>query len=124
MTSKKVVDNSPHTIPATSTVTNPVVNPFERFVEERFKIMAMNAEEDRAEAIKQGVTVRLQPGVIRALDAMSKNLDLSRQQLLVQLVETGLHAVIEAYAEGHRPDEREVIYRSLMDEFQVRAEDL
>lgn len=117
MTPKKVVDNTP---PATTQA----ANPFQSFVEERFVAMASAADADRQEAIKQGVTVRLEPGVIRGLDAMAKNLELSRQQLLVEIITKGLRSVIEAYADGHRPDEAQVVYRALMDEMSPRAEDL
>lgn len=90
------------------------MNPFENYVQHRLASIAMSEEEDRREATKQGVSVRLSPGLVRGLDAMAKNLEQSRQVLLVELITSGLHQVIKAYADSCG-DKSQEVYRELAD---------
>lgn len=88
------------------------MNPFENYVQQRLASIAMSQDEEAREGTKQAVTVRLQPGTIRLLDAMSKNLEQSRQLFLVELIEAGLHEVVQAYA-GSCGDAADEVYREL-----------
>lgn len=88
-------------------------NPFENYVDQRLASIAMSEEEDRREATKQAVTVRLNPGTVRLLDQLAKNLEHSRQVLLVELIEKSVQQVAEAYAD-HCGDKAQEVYRELM----------
>ena len=88
-------------------------NPFDHYVDQRLASIAMSEEEDRREATKQGVTVRLNPGTVRLLDQLAKNLEQSRQVLLVELIEKSAQQVAEAYAD-HCGDKAQEVYRELM----------
>ncbi|HCF3694721.1 TPA: hypothetical protein NID02_006100 [Pseudomonas aeruginosa] len=88
-------------------------NPFDNYVHHRLASIAMSEEEDRREATKQGVTVRLNPGLVRLLDQLAKNLDQSRQELLVEVIETGARGIAAAYAD-HCGDKAQEVYRDLI----------
>ena len=88
-------------------------NPFENYVEKRIASIVMSEEEDRREATKQGVTVRLNAGTVRLLDHLAKSLEQSRQELLVEIVETGVRAVSSAFAD-HHGDKAQEVYQALM----------
>ncbi len=98
-------------------------NPFEQYVQDRLQAMYINEEENRREATKQGVTVRLNPGLVRGLDAMAKNLDQSRQVLLVDLITTSLYEVIKAYADSFG-DKSQEVYREISDLISFQEGDL
>lgn len=88
-------------------------NPFDNYVHHRLASIAMSEEEDRREATKQGVTVRLNPGIVRLLDQLAKNLEQSRQELLVEVIETGARGIAASYAD-HCGDKAQDVYRELM----------
>jgi hypothetical protein len=98
-------------------------NPFGNYVQERLQIMAINQEEHSRESTKQGVTVRLDPGVVRAIDQIAKELDQSRQVFLVELIRTGLHEVIKAYADSCG-DKAQEVYREFQDLMSFKEGDL
>jgi len=93
------------------------------FVQERIKMLVINEDEARREASKQGVSIRLEPGKVRAIDFIAKELDLSRQALLQKIIDTGLSEVIEAWADQHGDNAQEA-YRKVCDLIAVREEDL
>lgn len=97
-------------------------NPFDDYVDHRLASIAMSEEEDRREATKQGVTVRLNPGTVRLLDQLAKNLDQSRQVFLVELIRTGAEQVAQAYAD-HCGDNAQEVYRELLELTRYREED-
>lgn len=88
-------------------------NPFTDYVDQRIASIAMSEEEDRREATKQGITVRLNPGIVRLLDQLAKNLEQSRQVLLVELIEKSAQQIAEAYAD-HCGEKAQEVYRELM----------
>jgi hypothetical protein len=98
-------------------------SPLQRFVQERIESMAISEDQDKEEAAKQGVSIRLDPGRIRGLDHMAKQLDISRQALLLELVKTGLHEVITAWANSYGDDGQKV-YREIADLMSFKTEDL
>jgi hypothetical protein len=89
------------------------VSPLQRFVEERLELMAIAEDHDKHEAAKQGVSIRLDPGKVRIIDHMAKQLDISRQALLLELVLTGLGEVIASYCNTFGEDSQKV-YREIM----------
>jgi len=97
--------------------------PLQRFVQERIELMYIAEDLAQRDAAKQGVSIRLDPGRIRGLDHMAKQLDISRQALLLELVSTGLHEVITAWAD-RQGDDREKVYREISDLMSIKAEDL
>lgn len=98
-------------------------SPLQRFVQERIQFMYIAEDRDKQEAAKQGVSIRLDPGNIRGLDHMAKQLDISRQALLLELVKTGLDEVITAWANSQGDDSQKV-YREIADLMSIKAEDL
>jgi hypothetical protein len=94
-----------------------------QFVQERFQLQVINEDEARREASKQGVSIRLDQGKVRGLDFMAKELDLSRQALLLEIVNSGLDEVIEAWAAQHG-DKAGEAYRKVADLMSIQAEDL
>ena len=88
--------------------------PLQRFVQERIELMYIAEDNDKREAAKQGVSLRLAPGQIRALDHMAKQLDMSRQALLLELVTTGLREVITEWANNQGEDSQRV-FREITD---------
>jgi len=99
--------------PENQTMAKKTPNPFDNFVEHRLASIAMSEEEDRREATKQSVTVRLNPGLVRLLDQLSKNLGQSRQELLFEIIHTGAQGIAAAYAD-HSGDKAQEVYRELM----------
>lgn len=97
--------------------------PLQRFVQERIELMYIAEDRDKQEAAKQGVSIRLDPGHIRGLDHMAKQLDISRQALLLELVKTGLHEVITEWA-NNQGDDSQKVYREIADLMSIKAEDL
>lgn len=97
-------------------------NPFDDYVDHRLASIAMSEEEERREATKQGVTVRLNPGTVRLLDHLAKNLEQSRQVLLVELIRTGAEQVAQAYAD-HCGDKAQEVYRELLELTRYREGD-
>ena len=95
----------------------------QQFVQERFKLQVMNEEAAMREAAKQGVSIRLDPGSVRGIDFMAKELDLSRQALLLEIINSGLGEVIEAWASQHG-DKTQEAYRKVADLMSIQAEDL
>lgn len=98
-------------------------NPFANYVQERLQLIYMNEEESKRESTKQGVSVRLDPGMVRAIDAMAKNLEQSRQVFLLELIRTGLHEVIKAYADSCG-DKAQEVYREIQDLMSFKEGDL
>lgn len=89
------------------------MNPFKNYVSNRLADMAQHAHEIEKENSKQGVTVRLKSDQLRLLDTLAKELDHSRQELMVILIDAGIQAMAEAYADvfGDRAQE---VYMDLM----------
>lgn len=94
-----------------------------RFVQERIELMAIAEDHDKEEAAKQGVSIRLDPGKVRVIDHMAKQLDMSRQALLLEFITNGLVEVIEAYSDTFGEDAQKV-YREIVDLSRHTAEDL
>jgi len=94
-----------------------------QFVQERFKLQVMNEDAAMREAAKQGVSIRLDPGTVRGIDFMAKELDLSRQALLLEIINSGLGEVIEAWASQHG-DKAGEAHRKVSDLMSIQAEDL
>lgn len=94
-----------------------------QFVQERFQLQVINEDEARREASKQGVSIRLDAGKVRGIDFMAKELDLSRQALLLEIINSGLDEVIEAWA-GQHGDKSQEAYRKVADLMSIQAEDL
>lgn len=69
---------------------------------------AIAEDQDKREAAKQGVSIRLSPGHIRGLDHMAKQLEVSRQALLLEMINSGLDEVINAWASSHGEDAKKV----------------
>lgn len=88
-------------------------NPFDNYVEHRLQMIAINEEEAKQDQTKQSVTVRLNPGQVRLIDALAKNLEHSRQALLLELITTGINHVAMAYADSCG-DKAQEVYRELM----------
>ncbi len=88
-------------------------NPFESYVEQRLHAMAQSAEFDSREAAKQTVTVRLNPPLVRLADGLAVRLDETRQELLLDVIATGLHEIASTFAEAHGEKSAE-IYKELM----------
>lgn len=86
----------------------------ENFVKERIQMLIINEDEERREAAKQGVSIRLEPGKVRGLDFIAKELEVSRQALLQRIVESGLQTVIEAWADQQGEHSQEA-YRKVLD---------
>lgn len=84
------------------------------FVKERIQMLIINEDEERREAAKQGVSIRLEPGKVRGLDFIAKELEVSRQALLQRIVEDGLQTVIEAWADQHGEHSKQA-YRKVLD---------
>lgn len=97
--------------------------PFQHFVKKRIEEMAFSQDINEREAAKQGVSIRLDPGTIRGLDHMAKQLDMSRQALLLELVTSGLQQVIAAWSQSFG-DDYQRIQREIADLMSIKAEDL
>jgi len=93
------------------------------FVKERIQMLIINEDFERHEAAKQGVSIRLDPGKVRGIDFIAKELDLSRQALLQRIVEDGFAEVIEAWADTHGEGASDA-YRKVVDLMSFREEDL
>lgn len=89
------------------------MNPFENFVNNRLCEIAHHAHEIEQEQSKQGVTVRLTPDQLRLVDTLAKELDHSRQALMVFLIDTGIQQVAQAYADAFG-DKSQEVYMDLM----------
>lgn len=87
-------------------------SPLQRFVQERIEMNAIAQDMDQREAGKQTVSLRLSPGQIRVLDHMAKQLEISRQALLVEFVTVGLREVVTEWARSHGED-GEKIHRQI-----------
>ena len=94
-----------------------------QFVQDRFQLQVINEDEARREASKQGVSIRLDAGRVRGIDFMAKELDLSRQALLLEIINSGLDEVIEAWASQHG-DKAGEAHRKVSDLMSIQAEDL
>lgn len=88
-------------------------NPFQKYVQHRLEVMARADAEAQENSMKQGVTLRLNPPIVRLADALATRLDESRQSLLLEIVTDGLYQVAQAYADSHGENAAEV-YRELM----------
>lgn len=97
-------------------------NPFSNYVQERLQLIAINEDEAKQDQTKQSVTVRLNPGQVRLLDTLAKNLEHSRQALLLELITTGANHVAMAYADGFG-DKAQEVYRELMEVTSFREGD-
>lgn len=80
----------------------------QRYVQERIELIAIAEDRDKQEASKQGVSIRLDPGKVRVIDYMAKQLDVSRQGLLLELVNTSLLELVQAYADTFGKDAQKV----------------
>lgn len=98
-------------------------NPFDNYVQERLTLIAMNEDEAKQDQSKQGVTVRLTPGQVRLIDTLAKNLEHSRQALLLELITNGINHVAMAYADSCG-DKAQEVYRELMELTSYREGDL
>lgn len=98
-------------------------SPLQRFVQERIEIMDIAEDRDKEEAAKQGISIRLDPGRIRGLDHMAKQLDISRQALLLELIKTGLHEVITAWADS-QGESGQKVFREISELMSFKPEDL
>jgi len=94
-----------------------------QFVQDRFQPQVINEAEARREASKQGVSLRLEAGTVRGIDFMAKALHLSRQPPLLEMINSGLHEVTEAWAAQHG-DKSQEAYRKVADLMSIQAEDL
>ena len=82
--------------------------PIQRYVQERIQWIVIAEDNEKQEASKQGVSIRLEPGKVRVLDHMAKQLEVSRQALLLELVNTSLRELVEAYADTFGKDAQKV----------------
>ncbi|MNO87248.1 hypothetical protein D3C76_786670 [compost metagenome] len=94
----------------------------QEFVKERLQMLIINEDFERREAAKQGVSIRLEPGKVRGIDFIAKELDMSRQALLQRIVEDGMAEVIEAWAATH--EDAQQAYRNVQEVMSFREEDL
>ena len=98
-------------------------SPFQPLVQERIDLLQHRENRNNQEAAKQGLSIRLLPGQIRGLDYMAKQLDMSRQALLVELVTTGLQEVVSIWSNSHG-DAGQKIYQEIADLMSIQTEDL
>lgn len=69
-----------------------------QFIEQRFHELALRQLQNKAKSSLQNVTVRLPKGEIAAIDKMATFLDLSRQELLFELIGAGMEQAISTAA--------------------------
>lgn len=93
------------------------------FVKERIQMLIINEDEAAREAGRQAISIRLEPGKVRAIDFIAKELDLSRQALLQRIVDVGMSEVIEAWADQQGEGAQEA-YRKVLDLMAFREGDL
>uniref|UniRef100_UPI0013A5A807 hypothetical protein n=1 Tax=Klebsiella pneumoniae TaxID=573 RepID=UPI0013A5A807 len=89
----------------------------------RLTLIVMNEDEAKQDQSKQSVTVRLTPGQVRLIDTLAKNLEHSRQALLLELITNGINHVAMAYADSCG-DKAQEVYRELMELTSYREGDL
>lgn len=94
----------------------------QEFVKDRVDMLIIQEDIERREAAKQGVSIRLEPGKVRGIDFIAKELDMSRQALLQRIVEDGMAEVIEAWAGKH--EDAQEAYRNVQAVMSFREEDL
>lgn len=69
-----------------------------QFIEQRFNELALRQLQNKAPSTLQNVTVRLPKGEIAAIDKMATFLDMSRQELLFELIGAGMEQAISTAA--------------------------
>lgn len=104
-------------------MSKPIQSRLADFVQQRVMDRIYNEDLEKREASKQGLTIRLDPGSVRGLDHMAKELELSRQALLLQIVTSGLEEVIAAWATEHG-DKAQEVHRQIQKIMAITAEDL
>ena len=97
-------------------------NAFKAYVESRLQELILK-EIEASDVNKQPVTVRLGTGQVRMIDALAKELELSRQTLLQDVIRTGITQVAKAYADTHG-DKAQEVYLELLKHTEIQAEDL
>lgn len=70
----------------------------DEFINHRFEELAVRQLMSKANSSLQNVTVRLPKGEIAAIDKMAKFLDMSRQELLFELIGAGMEQAISSAA--------------------------
>ena len=68
------------------------------FIDQRFNELALRQLQNKAPSTLQNVTVRLPKGEIAAIDKMATFLDMSRQELLFELIGAGMEQAISTAA--------------------------
>jgi len=68
------------------------------FINQRFEELAVRQLQNKAKSSLQNVTVRLPKGEIAAIDKMATFLDMSRNELLFELIGAGMEQAISTAA--------------------------
>lgn len=76
------------------------------FVNQRVQELALKSITTKAPSELSNVTVRLPKGEIQAIDKLATVLDLSRQELLFEIIGTGMDQAIKAFAANLEGEER------------------
>lgn len=94
------------------------MNPFKEYVNGRAEEMARSELHKSDEHTKHTVSVRLTEYRLNLVDQLAKELDLSRQALLVNIIDIGVQQVASAYADAFGDDGGErsqQVYRELLE---------
>jgi len=84
------------------------------FIQQRMQELAVKRLTSRTRSSLQNVTVRLPKGEVAAIDKLCTALDLSRQELLFELIGSALEQAIRAVADHLHEDCREAWVNDLL----------
>lgn len=91
------------------------MNPFKEYVNGRAEEMARSELHKSDEHTKHTVSVRLTQYRLNLVDQLAKELDLSRQALLVNIIDIGVQQVASAYADTFGDEQSQQVYTELLE---------
>lgn len=78
----------------------------QNFINVRVQELALKSITSKTPSELSSVTVRLPKGELQAIDKLASVLDLSRQELLFEIIGTGLDQAIQAFAQNLDGEEK------------------
>lgn len=91
------------------------MNPFKEYVNGRAEEMARSELLKNDEHTKHTISLRLTQYRLNLVDQLAKELDLSRQALLVNIIDIGVQQVASAYADTFGDEQSQQVYTELLE---------
>jgi predicted DNA binding CopG/RHH family protein len=86
-----------------------------QFIDIRVQELALKSISSKTPSALSNVTVRLPKGEIQAIDKLATALDMSRQELLFEIIGTGMDQAIKAFAANLSEESRAEWVKDMID---------